>query len=187
MIECFLSDSLDTISQKRERTFPTDYMKKQNLEPLLSLKFKAPLFWWLSAPWVSDPIPSLWDGVFHITRKTWTKNPTLKTKMLTWKTLKTNCENSRVPSRAWVSELASGSRWCKRDFKHEAKTIYTSFTFHKIVPPSENPPLSEHFSQNWNNIFLWYSECWVIETYQQWQIFSVQLRFTGATFPLYPL
>ena len=128
------------ISQQRERTFPTDYMKKQNLEPLLSLKYKAPLFWWLSAPWVSDPIPSLWDGVFHITRKTWTKNPTLKTKMLTWKTLKTNCENSWVPSRAWVSELASGSRWCKRDFKHEAKTIYTSFTFHKIVPSLTKSP-----------------------------------------------
>ena len=128
------------ISQQRERTFPTDYMKKQNLEPLLSLKYKAPLFWWLSAPWVSDPIPSLWDGVFHITRKTWTKNPTLKTKVLTWKTLKTNCENSRVPSRDWVSELASGSRWCKRDFKHEAKTIYTSFTFHKIVPSLTKSP-----------------------------------------------
>ena len=39
-------------------------------------------------------------------------------------------------------------RSAKEKFKHEAKTIYTSFTFHKIVPPSENPPLSEHFSQN---------------------------------------
>ena len=42
----------------------------------------------------------------------------------------------------------SFSRSAKEKFKHEAKTIYTSFTFHKIVPPSENPPLSEHFSQN---------------------------------------
>ena len=114
--------------------------EETKLGTTIFVDYKAPLFWWLSAPWVSDPIPSLWDGVFHITRKTWTKNPTLKTKMLTWKTLKTNCENSRVLSRDWVSELASGSRWCKRDFKHEAKTIYTSFTFHKIVPSLTKSP-----------------------------------------------
>ena len=41
------------------------------------------------------------------------------------------------------SELGSvvAGRSAKEEFKHEAKTIYTSFTFHKIVPPSQNHPL----------------------------------------------
>ena len=136
----------------------------------------------ISTQWF-NPIPLRWRFSYY--QRDLDEKSHIKTKMLTWKTLKTNCENSRVPSRAWVSELASGSRWCKRDFKHEAKTIYTSFTFHKIVPPSENPPLSEHF-QHFLGVFRMLSH-WNIPTNGRFSVFNCVILVLPPRYILYSL
>ena len=136
MIDCFYQSALTRVHYSEggfwSREVKTLLKAQQRLKP--NLKCPIQIYSWYDTGAKTCKLQNLRSRFCEPDKASKKNQNQTKIRRIKPKPDKTRKKNSNWAGSRELGSVVAG-RSAKEEFKHEAKTIYTSFTFHWIVPP----------------------------------------------------